>query len=216
MAFLRVQVSIPTDASIPEDASVNVWHWRTAGAAATDAPDVHSILATFYAAIDANVYAASIGGPTVFKYYDLEDPAPRVPVLEDTETFSPDTQSYPSEVAICLSFRGALVSGQPVARRRGRVFLGPVSPTTAQAITGGVQVSASTRTTIATAAGGMIGSLPLPEWSVFSPTTAGPEPWTATELGNAFVPVVGGWIDDAYDTQRRRGRAPGTRTTFGT
>jgi hypothetical protein len=30
-----------------------------------------------------------------------------------------------------------------------------------------------------------------------------------------FVPIVAGWIDDAFDTQRRRGPDPSFRTNWG-
>jgi len=42
-------------------------------------------------------------------------------------------------------------------------------------------------------------------WAVFSPTTAGPAPWDEATLEAATTWVTQGYIDNAFDTQRRRG-----------
>lgn len=47
-------------------------------------------------------------------------------------------------------------------------------------------------------------------WCIYSPTT---ETQTAS-LASSFIPIVGGWVDNAWDTQRRRGLEPTTRTTW--
>jgi hypothetical protein len=49
---------------------------------------------------------------------------------------------------------------------------------------------------------------------VFSPTIAGTPPWSEATLGLASINVDHGWIDNAFDTQRRRGIRPDTRTEF--
>jgi hypothetical protein len=42
-------------------------------------------------------------------------------------------------------------------------------------------------------------------------------PWCirSTTPSENFVPIVGGYIDNAFDTQRRRGPADTARLTFG-
>jgi len=86
-----------------------------------------------------------------------------------------------------------------VTTSSGRVILEPVS-----------------QAAIATAAGNLSGGDPTTEavWVVFSPTTAGPEPWSEGVLTSASPQVVGGYVDNAFDTQRRRGTDATVRVTF--
>jgi hypothetical protein len=53
------------------------------------------------------------------------------------------------------------------------------------------------------------------QWAVFSPTQAGTKPWTDGAIAAATTVVEEGYIDNALDTQRRRGTLPSDRTTFG-
>lgn len=135
----------------------------------------------------------------------------RPPLFETTWTLDPgaDVLDLPSEVAVCNSFHSAGVFGEgghtgprPAARHRGRNYLGPLN---IDAVNGSPAVSvvnpdlmtaiqwASSRSDINT------GNV---RWSVWSRANA------------AMYPVTGGFVDDAFDTQRRRGQAPTTRLTW--
>lgn len=194
--------------NLPEDRIVNTWHFDGSG----DFDNVADMLDDFY-----NTVPASGGSNTIAKFmtvdamqddlridiYDLSDPIPRVPVYTTTRTMIGmlSSGSLPRETALCLSYQGIKVSGVNQASRRGRVYLGglaatanasgrPTSPfTTCVAEKGEDLLSAS------------IASVSW-SWVVYSPTLL-----TST-------PVVSGWCDDAWDTQRRRGLRPTTKKLF--
>jgi len=56
------------------------------------------------------------------------------------------------------------------------------------------------------------------KWAVFSPTIAGgwflPDTEGPPNLPAAYSPVQSGWVDNAWDTQRRRGLEATARTVF--
>jgi len=215
MGYARVQVSLNRDTNLPADAAVNVWHFRTPGTVAASDEDLRDLIEAFYVDVQG-LLASGLVGTAGVKIYDLEDAPPRAPVFEGSLSFTPASTQLPGEVAMVMSFQGPVVSGTPQARRRGRLFLGPLSQDTFSGATGDLRPGSTARLTIATAAESLIADSAAPGliWSAFSPTTAGPEPWSSGELDNAFVTVTDGWIDDAFDTIRSRGVAPSTRTLF--
>jgi hypothetical protein len=127
---------------------------------------------------------------------------------------SGSSQDLPSECAICLSFHGDTtglatdVPGgapgprgdtHPAARVRGRIFIGPLNQH--------VQSSGSPTRVSATVLGDIVGSAmalhtAMPSWSVWSRKNAN------TKL------VTGGFVDNAFDTQRRRGEKASGRQTW--
>jgi len=135
----------------------------------------------------------------------------------EIETTTGTGNALPAECAICLSYRGELLSGSNPARRRGRIFLGPLDYGTVDATTPDQRVQPSTMGTIAGAANAMINDGIAGEqvvWAVFSPTIAGAPPWSPTDLEDATIPVLAGYVDNAFDTIRSRGSRPTTRQTF--
>jgi len=113
----------------------------------------------------------------------------------------------PEEVSAVLSFKadtaGLLeVSGstRPKARRRGRLYLGPLNSGTIGTAGAGVFLALAFQGTILGAASNFLDQ--VPEWSVWSRKDA------------AVHPVVDGWLDNAFDTQRRRGVRANGRTTW--
>lgn len=217
MTVVRAQVTIPRDTALPEDYSVNTWHFQVTGDFADTAQlePVHTALNTFYQAIDT--YLSPLNhNPCIVKYYDLGHPKPRSPVrsTEMTLTYPTLTTSvYPEEVAMCLSYRGALVSGLPAARRRGRVFLGPVDFATGEPVTGRVHIKPAVLTAVAAAATALrAASNAAADWSwvVYSPTLAA----AGGTQEAATSEVAAGWVDNVFDTQRRRGPKATARTTW--
>lgn len=211
MPLFKFQVTIPTDSAIPKDFITNTWHFfRTAAAPITDYDNVRDILEDFYATAPSgggspltSYYAASLGGPAVVKAYNIEDPIPRAPVYESTFTFNPiGTNQLPAEVALVMSFQAPRSSGVPQSRRRNRVYLGPFG-TNAGSSSGRPDSTVITQVTRAGA--DMIDASAASatwNWVVYSGTSG------------AFNDVTSGWVDNAWDTQRRRGLAPSSRTTF--
>lgn len=217
MTYL-VQTAIPYFTGLPEDVAINTWHfnWINPGDPATaNYISLCGDVAAFYAFVfnvTANVQLLSgICKPNlaVQKVYNLSDPEPRSPVYTDTAGIAAGTDvafTTPLEVSLCLSYQGAKVSGFDQASRRGRIYLGPLgdlasttgdpthfpapSSTWINRIT-----TAAHQLTVDTIGHGW-------EWVVYS------------RKNNTSTAIVNGWVDNAWDTQRRRGNAPSTRTTW--
>jgi hypothetical protein len=145
--------------------------------------------------------------------YDLADPEPRVPKGEGPFNIVPSgTESLPTEVAACLSFQGLAASGVNQARRRGRVFLGPLNRECTVMVGGRTLLEPGRQTVIADAADALLNSQALAgvPWAVFSPTARA----TGASLFDATTIVNNGWVDNAFDTIRSRGTDPSTRVVF--
>jgi len=213
MGFARVQWAFVNDSLLPRDEAQNVWHFQTPGDVAAAGDAIMQVLTDFYDTAHANVlFSTLLTGSARIKIYDLEDPSPRPPVYEGTPALTGTLGApYPAEVAVCMTYQGPVVAGIPQARRRGRVFLGPISTAAASGGTGDLRVAISAREDICGAAQGLIEQTELPglTWSVYSPTLD-----AAGSLASAFTTVTNGYVNDAFDTQRRRGLPPTTRSTF--
>lgn len=138
----------------------------------------------------------------------------------------------PSEVSCCLSFRNNSGSvpgggnfGSPLAQRRGRIYFGPCSVDMSQPDGSIVpRPHATLIDRLNAAAFGMIDPTPDDnEWVIYSRPFAGrpfterpnkkPLPALPARQGQAYF-VEQSWVDNAWDTQRRRGEKA-TARTFG-
>ena len=115
------------------------------------------------------------------------------------------SQDLPAEVAVCASFRASYAglaeesgSTRPRARRRGRVYLGPVMTNILGVTAGETHVGASFPTVVV-AAMEALRTDTATSWGVWSRADA------------ATSPVVAEWCDDAFDTIRKRGPKATTR-----
>ena len=216
----RAQITLARTSGLSEDVVVNVLHFEGDDLAPTPdrqrwddlAPGLSQRLVTFYQAIDPYYSAALAASGHTVRLYDMSDPKPRVPRFEQAFVLSTGADTMPSEVALCLSFQAAKTSGEKQSRRRGRIYLGPFARLAMAAgqVAGDNRPAANMITEVLAAADvmatGINGSARL---AIFSPTTlAGggtiDDAWTdASEL----------WIDNAWDTQRRRGARATTRST---
>lgn len=217
---LRAVVSLDAATELPEDIIQNVFHFRSAAVdVLDDCTEIGIALAAFYDDIQSIYSANTIMGTGTIEFFDLQDVSPRLPIYTTTFTLLAmgDGDALPTEIAICLSFQGVPISGVNQQRRRGRVYLGPldtgVSTTAADLVT----VTTTVMEQIAAAATVLSGAGDAStwQWGVFSPTTAGAPPWTEAELTAAHADVQDGWVDNAFDVQRRRGTKATARETFG-
>lgn len=208
MAIVRAQVILDSNTNLPEDAATNTYHFDTTGTAVPTLDNILDLLEDLYAeetatlplmGLMSNELAAGTGR---IRLYDLADTEPRAPIASREITRTPSTQDgLPAEVALCCSFQAAPSSGLPQARRRGRVFLPWLTeannelgrPT--QAIIDAVGAAFVEFGAAADA------SLNV-DWVIYSRTN------------NNTVGVAGGWVDNAWDTQRRRGFKPTVRTAW--
>ena len=204
MPVYRTQVQLETDDNVPAHFATNTWH--------VSAPDLvelalwEAALTAFYNGVDAhfsNIMKQS-GNNLYFKHYDLADPTPRAPVLEGPAACSPSSGlGLPTEVALVMSFQAPKSSGVPQARRRNRIYLPFITSNSNS--TGSRPTSTVINAVQSAAATLLAASGPTSadwQWMVYSPTD------------DAIDLVDNGWIDDEWDTQRRRGRPSTSRTTF--
>lgn len=208
-----VQVEHRMDSGIPADDVVNTFAARWDGGGApgvADFQNLRSCINTFFLDLGNAVLAAPmLTGATTHgvKIYRLLDATPRVPVYENTFSVNIPVSStgLPSEVAICNSFAADVASGQSAARRRGRVFLGPIASTASAAGTDGFRrPTNAVMQTIALASETLLDNMTLQSWTWCV--------WSRT--GNELNPVVRGWVNDEFDTQRRRQPGPLTRVNW--
>lgn len=143
------------------------------------------------------------------KCYDLGNPpGDRVPIeREYTGTDFPARGSsgtpLPAELSVVLSLQTAYTGPWG----RGRLYMGPFNTISADvpANYGGVSVTKATRDRLALQAGWLaLGNGRDMEWCVYSGAK------------NRMQRVTGGWVDDAWDVQRRRGHEPTMRQNWGT
>lgn len=204
MALLLAQVSLPYESGLPEDQAVNTWTFN----GGTDEASTTAIgvgLVAFYQAITDYISEVVVRNQCSIKLYNTADPEPRTPIAEDLfDLTGVGANPLPEEVALCLSFRGALVSGEAPARRRGRVYLGPLTTTSmAEDTDGHVRP-----------VGGWTGALNDGVVGLRSAlTSASVQHVVWSRAGASFTPAVHYWYDNAPDTQRRRGPRPTQRTT---
>lgn len=219
--LMRCQVTIPLDSGIPEDQLVNTWYFDGDDAEVGDAAyhsAVVTMLTNFYTQIDGVIFPSTVATPLKAKIYDMRDPMPRLPEHEFDINVTPSThEPLPNEVALCLSFAAAAGSGLNMKRRRGRVYIGPICFDASEVVGSQRRPTAAAMEAITDVANTVLsgidlGSGPPPnsvKWAVYSPTTD-----ATSSIDDAFNDVVRGWVDNAFDTQRRRGCAPTLRSTF--
>lgn len=205
MPNVHCMVILPFRTNLPKDVSVNTFTFGAgAGTASALASTAVSRLSTFYNTTPSgasNPVKYWLGGqvdrPKAWiKVYDLADPKPRAPIYDDTFDLGVniDTHDLPSEVAMCASFGGAPSSGTPQARRRGRIYLGPLR----------YAAKNSTDNVAARPVQGIIDSL-VGACIALSSANDGSGNWVVwSRAGSSFTEVTQGWVDNEFDTQRRR------------
>lgn len=126
--------------------------------------------------------------------------------------------NLPNEVAAVLSFHASLTgiaeeagATRPKARRRGRIYVGPLLTGAVDVTTPNPHMSDLFQLTLRQAAVRL-----RDEASVLWGDGDEGMGWQVWSRADAILrPVVGGWTDTAPDTQRRRGQAPTSRTVWG-
>lgn len=212
MPTYRAQVIIPHGNALPKDGMTNTFHFIdfVPQPLADLADDVTPLMETLYEAIYAAASRANIcynWAATSVHWYDLAQPTPRVPyILPMPLTLTAVTAAIPSEAAVVASFQAPRAPGVPQSRRRGRIYLGGL---------GSSWFSQSTSTSEARVAPGPISSTTA-AFSAFRSAVAGTSArwavWSPTD--QAAYTITNGWVENAIDTQRRRGSEATTRTTW--
>lgn len=207
---IQCQIVFPSVTNIPKDAVTNTLHFYTTDISTYDLDNVRDMIIDFYTSNNGGSssitrhYSNQVGPTAEIRYYNLGDPKPRVPIRVDTfaRSASSSNSALPGEVALVLSFQGLKESGANMARRRNRIYLGPFNTNTL-ATDGRPQ--GSLIADIRRAAAEMLRASDASfqwNWDVFSPTD------------DDSHRVVSGWVNNAWDTQRRRGVEATTRNPW--
>lgn len=215
MPIIRAQVIIPMLTNLPEDACVNTFHFNsTGGSLEGDLDTIEQLVQDFYFATPTGeggpiraYWGAQVDEDDVrVRLFNMASPEPRAP-LRDTDIGVEGAVSgtgLPDEVALCLSFQAPQVSGINQARRRGRIFFGPLGQ---NALSGTVPNNRPDA--------GFRGRLLAAGKDLMDNAAATSAPWVVfSQTDNVGYLVDNGWVDNAFDTQRRRGVAPTQRLTF--
>lgn len=230
MGVFRVQRIIHPKSGITRDQTVNTFHFQTplqntASPTETEMGYVKDALdALFNEPVGANnalrfylAEATMAQQRSSYKFYNMDHPIQRQPLggphLGLNNSAANEHTPLPSEVALCLSFRGANESGTIPARRRGRVFIGPLNVNCVEAdpITGQARPSLGIQNSLLAGANRLADSMALVGmiWSVYSPSLRAVSESGSALSGTTDIEHV--WIDNAFDTQRRRGQAASAR-----
>lgn len=174
---------------LPEDVYENVLYYDV-----TQAEGIFETVADgIVAAFDTWTRHGGINGAEV-RVYEL---AGGQPLYSKSYVYAKTSASAPGEVALCLSYAASSSWDTTTARRRGRIFCGPLQA----AVVGGSRplpnlITATLDLGEALAA---VGSAQGSTWMIYSPTDG-------TSAAIATISV-----DNAWDTQRRRGLSPTER-----
>jgi hypothetical protein len=211
MTTLRAQVTLPYTTGLPEDVATNTLYFTNV--LPFDEADLSGLvdaLVNIYVAETAGVSFSKVASTALSRgvdactvdIYDLEDLPPRQPIHTGRFTLpygvTAGDQDLPHEAAICVSFRGDPFPPIPPARARGRVFMGPW----VASVNAAGRPTTAVRTMLANAFDAM--------WAALGP----PFTWVVhSTVSNQDTAVEETWIDNAWDTQRRRGNKPSSRIT---
>lgn len=215
MPTIRAQVTFQGLSNKPEDVVVNTWHFVHADYTPASQQAVADALIEFYNVATTGTPGGSAICTALSKWlsrgtlkssvktYDLATPKPRVPAVYPFTLGQADAATsaeLPAEVALCASFYAT----QNLKRQRGRVYLGPWS--TGYTADDTVQVERAIPTTaLMNAVAGSLKRL------ITKPDT-GPRLAVYSEMDGQARIVTNGWVDNAWDTQRRRGQDATLRT----
>lgn len=216
MTSLLAVLTIPHDSGLARDAVSNTFSFATLAAPTpADLTAIENALKDFYngssgaqPTIAENLASCLNNIGVKLRIYNRADPKPRVPIHDVTfnlNAFGAD--SLPSECAVVASFSGAPVAGIRAARQRGRVYIGPCRVASSTGASPGARPSA-----------GMTGAvlqamIRLFNFSAGSATTD----WvvhSSTQVPPMDTIVSKGFVDNSWDTQRRRGERPTAKTLW--
>nr|CRY97714.1 hypothetical protein [uncultured prokaryote] len=198
MPLHRAQVTFGMDSGLSADSSTNTWYFFLEDD--SDRVEALAALATFYGSVGTLMSILIDNAAVTCDWYRMEDPSPRSPwAMNNILPFAAGASSGPTEVALVLSFEAAKESGSDQRRRRGRIYLGPLNAAaTDRPNAGFVAVLRDAGAALLAASDLATGW----SWVQYSPTN------------EAYNEIASGWVDNEWDTQRRRGRKATTRSTF--
>lgn len=211
MAIMRAMFVGQGKSGLPEDRFVNTWHFSNTSVYEDHVDLVWPILSQFYSQSGGLLggMARSLGewlSPWVDRaaelvFYDLNTAPPRVPTVHPITMPSPFSGGgFPEEVALCMSLKALDPPHSP--RRRGRLYFGPFNLGAGNAADN-ISPARPTQPLIDDVIAGAEAII----------ATAGVD-WMirSTRPTPNYVRIGSVWVDNAWDTQRRRGPDATART----
>nr|CRY96066.1 hypothetical protein [uncultured prokaryote] len=206
MPIIKAQCILPSWSLLPQDEVTNTFWFESVGPLNDDVgADITILLGSFYAGIQQSL-GPTLTGTLKISMWDWSAPTPRYPYNPGWETsFTPvsATQGLPEEVALVLSFHA---SPPATPRRRGRVYLGPLG-------SGALSPGGSSQWASITDV--YIGLVKNAATALMEDSETAGVPWCVySTVDNVARKVVGGWVDNSPDTQRRRGHEATSRNAW--
>lgn len=215
MPTMRAQVVLQGTSNKPEDVFVNTFHFLTTAGGIGDATAIKDALVELYNTVppgtglralcaDITQFVSRAANASKVKVYNLADPKPRIPFTFDWQlgaSLNSTAMEMPAEVAICASFYATL--NRP--RYRGRVYFGPwtLGISDDDGTTNRAKPSVVLRDSVAATMKRLVDKPnEVFELAVYSTVDA------------IARKVTNGWVDDAWDVQRRRGQDAANRTVW--
>lgn len=222
---LLARVILEGASALPEDRFVNDWSFTETGTLdPTTFTDILTMLAGFYTGVSpttgralhsfiSNAHNRVAGGLlAIYNATGKEAGGPAnplgSPIFETPFLIGPSAAAatLPTECSAVVSMHANLTNVQeetgttrPAARRRGRVYIGPLNTDAITADQDSAHLSSSFIQTVVDQFQSF-NDFGAPVLSVWSRADA------------VFRPVVGGFVDNAVDIQRRRGQEATSRT----
>lgn len=137
------------------------------------------------------------------KIYDVAGTAPNYPLFEINFNLAsaPAATDLPQEIALCVSYYASAATSVARGRRRGRIY-----------VSGWVEGSNAEGRPNSTAVNGLLDAFTDYVTSTNTLDSLSAGVWSRT---NATVyPIDTVWVDNEWDTQRRRGGKPTSRETW--
>jgi len=229
MAVYRTTCALHSTSGLPADDCVTTYHWETDEANPT--PAIAAKLNGHVAAAWNSVTAPGTTMPAVWlsseisrvnnptnKTYAISGGSPLATNNWLSIAANADASAFPSEVALCLSYNADLTDvleeapddadpdtrpERPASRRRGRIYIGPLIQ---QA--GGATAPAKPQSAFIDCLLGMGDFLATPTDAALTAVNARWVIYSNAGLFGTTYQVIRVTVDDAFDTQRRRGRDP--------
>lgn len=222
MALLKAQLTWRMYTLLPEDVASNTWYFSAPNVTGLTVGEVAERIIAMCAGVRTSgaTQTATTSpipvfyfSPAVLKVYDMADPIPRSPIAEFICPFTPNSSATPlaTETCLVMSFRAPYISGVPNASRRGRSYLPFTSPacvtngtisTFPRPSAGAITAAQHCANYLATEVNSETGV----RWVVYSEAHSSTYPDGAE--------IVTGWVNNEWDTQRRRGVVPTQRNEF--
>lgn len=213
--FLQATVRLPFITGLPRDVAENTFAFKC-GAFETNIDTFQAALESFYndtidgsAPLAARLSSVIMRDQCSIVWRGVDDATgaqtSATTVRPWTLGDEPTGTSLPLEVALCLSYGTNTPFDTPVQRRRGRIYIGPLN---------GNQISVEDDLPAPTSGLGLRmrkGAVMLKE--TLPPVGLGWSIWSRTD--GELYPIEGGWVDNEFDTQRRRGVEATSRDLWG-